>query len=131
MLLAEARLATRFMYDYHFYHHVSSPFVQELRRSFLSQLREASPRFIIEVDTDKPWISGMDTTREFPELRGFLDDHYAVACRGDGYLVSERMGAAQSQDARRGAAPAPEAQAAPPPPPARAAAPAKPAPMPG
>ena len=38
MLLAEAKLSTRFMYDYHFYHHVSSPFVQELRHSFMANL---------------------------------------------------------------------------------------------
>jgi 4-amino-4-deoxy-L-arabinose transferase-like glycosyltransferase len=105
MLLAEAQLATPFMADYVFYHHVSSACVQGLRQTFMSQLRTASPRFIIEVLTNKPWVSGIDTTREFPELRQFLDDDYAVAYEGDGYLIHERMNAAPSQEARPGAAP--------------------------
>ena len=96
MLLAEAKLATQFMCDYHFYHHVSSPFIQGLRRSFISQLRKASPRFIIEVLTNKPWVSGIDTTSKFPELRQFLDDYYTVAYEGDGYLIYERMNDTQS-----------------------------------
>ena len=90
MLLAKAKLATQFMYDYHFYHHVSSPVIQGLRQSFISQLRKASPRFIIEVMMDKPWVWGIDTTREFPELRKFLDNCYTVAKTTDGYLIYER-----------------------------------------
>jgi hypothetical protein len=105
MLLAEAKLATQFMGDYQFYHHVSSPFVQRLRQSFISQLRKASPRFIIEVLTNKPWVSGIDTTHEFPELRQFLDDYYTVVYQGDGYLIYERINDTQSQDAQQGAAP--------------------------
>ncbi len=92
MLLAEAKLATQFMFDYTFYIHVSSPVVLGLRQSFMSQLREASPRFIIEVVAEyKPWVSGIDTTREFDALHHFLDDYYTVAYEGDGYLIHERM----------------------------------------
>ncbi len=106
MLLAEAKLSTQFMYDFHFYHHVSSPFIQELRQSFISQLRKTSPRFIIEVHTNKQWVSGIDSTREFPELRKFLDDYYAMAYEGDGYLIYERVNDTQSQDTQPGASPA-------------------------
>lgn len=105
MLLAEAKLATQFMADYVFYLHVSSPCVQGLRQAFMGQLRKASPRFIIEVLTNKPWVSGIDTTREFPELRQFLDDSYTVAYQGDGYLIHERMNDTPSQAAQPGAAP--------------------------
>ena len=91
MLLAEAKLATRFMYDYHFYHHVSSPVIQELRKLFIGQLRRASPRFVIEVFTKKPWVSGVNSTRSFPELRRFLGAHYTVAFQGNGYLIYERI----------------------------------------
>jgi len=100
MLLAEAKLATQFMYDYQFYHHVSSPYVQGLRQSFISQLRKALPRFIIDVQEEKPWVSGIDSTREFPELREFLDDYYTVVYEGDGYLIYERINDRQSQDAQ-------------------------------
>ncbi len=105
MLLAEAKLATRFMYDYHFYHHISSPFIQGLRKSFISQLRKAPPRFIIAVLASKPhvspWVSGIDSTREFPELRQFLADYYTVAFEGDGYLIYERMTDTQPKNAQQ------------------------------
>ncbi len=93
MLLAEAKLSTKFMCDYQFYHNVSSPYIQELRREFISQLRTAPPRFIIEVNTHKPWVSGIDTTRKFPELREFLNDYYSVVYTGDDYLIYERTSA--------------------------------------
>ena len=89
MLIAEAELATRFMYDYHFYHHISSPYIQSLRGIFIEQLNKAYPRFIIEIQTGKPWVSGIDTTREFPELRKFLEDNYEVVHSGDDYLIYE------------------------------------------
>lgn len=89
MLLAKARLATRFMYDYHFYHHISSPYIQALRESFIDQLHEASPRFIIDVQTDFPRVSGFDTTDEFPQLQQFLNDNYTVAHKGNGYVIYE------------------------------------------
>ena len=90
MLLAKADLATRFMYDYHFYHHVSSPYIQGLRRTFISQLHDAIPRFIIAVNTNKPSVSGVDTTNEFPELSQFLYSCYSMAYEGSGYYIYER-----------------------------------------
>jgi len=90
MLIAHARLATRFMYDYHFYHEVSSDYTQKLRGQFIKQLSQAMPRFIIEVETRKPWVSGLDTTREFPELKIFLSSYYEIGFHGDGYLIYER-----------------------------------------
>jgi len=47
MLMARAPLATRFLYDFHFYHHISSPYIQALRREFMNELAAAKPRFII------------------------------------------------------------------------------------
>lgn len=90
MMLADARLATRYMYDYHFYHHVSEPYIQELRRSFMEQLRAAAPRFLIEVETNKPWVSGPDTTRDFAELRQHINEFYASVFEGNGYRIYER-----------------------------------------
>lgn len=87
MLKSEARLATHFLYDYPFYIHVSSKYTQRLRLDFIQQLSDARPRFIIEVTTHKPWVSGVDTTREFPELRQLLEAHYSVVQTGDGYEI--------------------------------------------
>jgi hypothetical protein len=101
MLLSEARLATTFMYDYHFYHHVSRPLIQELRRSFIRQLQTSRPRFVIEVETNKPWVSGLDSNRSFPELKDLLNRHYVVAFRGNGYLIHERKTVEESSSAQQ------------------------------
>ena len=90
MLLAQARPATRYLYDYHFYHHVSRPTIQNLRRSFLTDLKEAHPRFIIESRVRRPRVTGLDTTSHFYSLETFLNSHYTKVRRGDGYTIYER-----------------------------------------
>ncbi len=88
MLLSRARLATPFVYDFHFYHHVSSAYIQELRRRFIAALSGARPRFIIQVVApDKPWVGGEDTTMEFPELASLIASNYAVVSSGQGYII--------------------------------------------
>ncbi|HEV3471245.1 MAG TPA: glycosyltransferase family 39 protein [Pyrinomonadaceae bacterium] len=90
LLLARAPLATEFMYDYHFYHHTSSPLIQGLRREFLGQLRQSAPRFIVEVKANKPWFPAAGSPRSFPELYRQIEAEYAVAAEGDGYVIYER-----------------------------------------
>ncbi len=90
MLIARARLATPFVYDFHFYHHVSTPYVQGLRRRFMASLGRAAPRFVIVIETQKPWVQGEDTTTRFPELVRYLVAHYQVGLQGDGYAVLVR-----------------------------------------
>lgn len=89
LLLSRARLATPFMYDFHFYHHVSHRYTQELRQRFLRDLTAAPPRYIVEITRDKPWVSGADTTRDFPDLYHFIAARYTVALRGDGFIIYE------------------------------------------
>ena len=91
MLEARAHMATPYIFDFYFYHHVSDPYIQSLRAEFITDLQEASPRFIVEVTAiDKPWVSGPDTSREFPELREFLDVHYSVTIQKADYAIYER-----------------------------------------
>jgi hypothetical protein len=90
MLIARAPLATRFMYDFHFYHHISSPYIQGLRREFMKEITAAKPRFIIQVFENKPWPVGADTTRDFPELKSFLEQHYFTAQTGHTYRILQR-----------------------------------------
>ncbi|HNR68559.1 MAG TPA: hypothetical protein PKN04_11405 [bacterium] len=89
MLMARATLATRFMYDFHFYHHINSPFVSKLRREFLNELDVKKPRFIIQVLENKPWPTGTNTTRDFPELQSLLDQCYEPAYQGATYRILE------------------------------------------
>lgn len=91
LLLAEVPLATRYMYDYHFYHHVSSAQNQKMRADFLHRLDAAKPRFVIEVPgKEKPWVSGADTSDSFEALRAWLVKDYRVRVQRHGYVIYER-----------------------------------------
>lgn len=90
MLETRAPIATSYVFDFYFYHHVSNPYIQSLRADFMTQLQESKPRFIIEVTAiDKPWVSGEDTSRDFPELREFLTEHYSITMEREDYLIYE------------------------------------------
>jgi len=90
MLETHTPIATPYVFDFYFYHHVSSPYIQSLRVDFMNQLQTASPRYIVEVTAiDKPWVSGEDTTREFPELREFLNENYSVTMDRNDYIIYE------------------------------------------
>jgi len=90
MLITRVEPATPFIYDFYFYHHISHPYIQNLRRKFILRLQESRPRFIIQiVDQGKPWVSGKDTTREFRELKAFMENSYTVVNKGSGYLIYE------------------------------------------
>lgn len=90
MLETRAPIATSYVFDFYFYHHVSNPYIQSLRSDFMKQLQESKPRFIIEVTAiDKPWVSGEDTSRDFPELRTFLAGQYSITMEKEDYIIYE------------------------------------------
>jgi hypothetical protein len=91
MLMARARLATRFMYDFIFYHFPSKPYVVRLRQEFIGELTRSRPKYIIDVYIDKPWPTGANTTRKFPELHEFLATHYVPVQGGATYKILQRM----------------------------------------
>ncbi|HMZ08952.1 MAG TPA: hypothetical protein PK078_15155, partial [Anaerolineales bacterium] len=91
MLETRVPIATSYVFDFYFYHHVSKPYIQSLRADFMDQLQTSQPRFIIEVRSDdKPWVSGADTSRDFPDLRAFLAAHYSVTMEREDYVIYER-----------------------------------------
>lgn len=91
MLISGSRLATHFVYDFHFYHHISNPYIGALRAKFIKQLDQSKPRFIIQfTGENKPWVSGEETSRAFVELQTLLDRNYEIALKGDGYIIYER-----------------------------------------
>jgi len=91
MLETRAQIATEYIFDFYFYHHVSEPYIQSLRIDFMNQLDESMPRFIIEVTSaDKPWVGGPDTSRtKFPELQIFLDENYSITIEKEDYVIYE------------------------------------------
>jgi hypothetical protein len=90
MLISKAELATPFLYDFYFYHHVSQPYIQMLRQRFMQKLKRNKPRYFVEMLIDKPWVSGVDTTQEFSELRDLLDKDYLTPVVTPGYIIYER-----------------------------------------
>lgn len=75
MLRLDARPATRYLYDFCFYHHPMSPVIQALRADFVRRLDAAAPRFVVRIlDTARP--SGPGTTDRFPELEAVLSSRY-------------------------------------------------------
>lgn len=91
MLEARALPATAFLYDFHFYHHISDPYIFVLRERFLKQLKNSAPRFIVQVHRDKrPWVLGEDTTMSFPELEKLLKEQYSSAFESKDYTILER-----------------------------------------
>lgn len=90
LYITQAPLATRFMYDFHFYHHDSSPYIQQLRAEFITSLTRSSPRYIVEIlPPAKPIVSGIDTSQEFPALRNLIERDYSVAARGESWIIYE------------------------------------------
>jgi hypothetical protein len=89
MLVSEARLATPYIFDYYFYHHVSNPYIQGLREDFMADLSAGPPRFIVEVQ-QSPRPSGAGTSLEFPELRAFMAEEYYVINEGEGFVIYKK-----------------------------------------
>ncbi|MCP4231157.1 MAG: hypothetical protein GY771_13545 [bacterium] len=95
VLLARGELATSFIYDFHFYHHVNDEYIEGLRRRFVTELEENRPRFIVEIPYEAhPRNNSLGHEREFPELRDFIEDNYIIvdSKEGDGYIIYERVG---------------------------------------
>jgi len=89
MLLAEAVTATPYIYNYHFYHYISNPYIQGIRQRFIEALEISQPRFLIETD-DELRPTGIDTTTSFPALEAFIETNYGVAKQGLNYRIYER-----------------------------------------
>jgi hypothetical protein len=89
MLIARARSATSFVYDFHFYHHVSDPYIQALRQRFLMEFVAAAPRFVVK-SRFGPFPSGPDTDRTFPGFRRELREHYDEVAETLAYTIYER-----------------------------------------
>ena len=89
MLLAKAITATPYICDFQLYHHVSTPYIQGLRRDFLADLEQATPAFIIDMH-EKTKVTGIDTTSDFPELEAFIEKHYSKDYGGNGFDILKR-----------------------------------------
>jgi hypothetical protein len=89
LFLTKTRLATPFLYDFYFYHHVSSPYIQSLRGRFLRELAAARPAFIVSGDQQRRF-EGAETTDQFSELSEWLSEHYRAVVTTDRFVIYAR-----------------------------------------
>lgn len=89
MLIAQASPGIPFLYDFHFFHHVSSPYIQSLRRRLMTTIDRSPPRWIVRID--RAAFAGPDAGTPFDELTRFIDHHYEKAVSRDGYEIWRRI----------------------------------------
>jgi hypothetical protein len=89
MLASKAIPANLYITDFQFYHHVSTPYIQNLRADFISKLEAEKPRFIVDVSAYRQ-ISGLDTSYEFPQLKEFIKQNYKKDYTGDDFEIFRR-----------------------------------------
>ena len=66
-------------------------------KDFISELTEKQPRYIVEMPFDVyTRCHGSDTTTEFTELRKVIEKDYIEVESGEGYIIYERIGSAES-----------------------------------
>ncbi len=93
LLRLRVRQPSRFLYDFHFYHDVSHPYVQGLRAELMDALRRRRPAAVVLFVPGWP-AGGYERVAGFPELERWLQDGYRVTEEGDGYrLYVERTAA--------------------------------------
>jgi hypothetical protein len=99
MLIAEARPATRFLYTFHFYHHVSSPYIKDLRAEYLEAFDRARPAFVIEArrGRQRGWVLGKDTSPSFRAAQRQLRRRYVPVLKADLYTLWERRSRARAR----------------------------------
>jgi hypothetical protein len=89
-----AREPSRFLYDFHFRHDVSHPYVRRLRAELMDALRRRPPAAVVVFVPGWP-EGGYERLAAFPELHRWLLDGYRVAEEGDGYRLFVARAATQ------------------------------------
>jgi hypothetical protein len=77
---------TRFLYDFHFYHHVDAPMIRRLRAELVHDLAARPPRAIVLFAHGWP-RGGDERVKEFPELAEFLARSYSVVEQRPWYTI--------------------------------------------
>jgi hypothetical protein len=86
LLRLRVRQPSRFVYDFHFYHDVSHPYVQGLRAELMDALRRRPPVAVVVFVPGWP-EGGYERITGFLELERWLHDGYRVTEEGDGYRL--------------------------------------------
>jgi hypothetical protein len=77
---------TRFLYDFHFFHHVEAPMIQRLRAELVRDLAARRPALVVVWEPGWP-AGSYERIDGFPALRDLLGSRYEIARQGDGYRI--------------------------------------------
>ena len=77
---------TRFIYDFHFFHHTDAPMIQRLRAELVRGLLARPPALVVLWERGWP-VDGYERLDEFPALKDLLGTGYVMAHEGDGYRI--------------------------------------------
>jgi hypothetical protein len=78
--------ATRFLYDFHFYHHVEHPYIRGLRQQLLDQLRVGRPGAVVLFEHGQA-PGDFGRLERFPELAARLAEGYRLAQEGNQFRL--------------------------------------------
>jgi hypothetical protein len=78
----------RFIYNFHFYHHTSTRYVESLRRDLIAQFRDGKPSIILQFEAWRP--HGEGCSKEFPELDAILREDYVTVLQTNGASILRR-----------------------------------------
>ncbi|MBN1428877.1 MAG: hypothetical protein JXB07_10875 [Anaerolineae bacterium] len=90
LLLADVIPATSFLSDIYFYHDLSHPLIQRYRQTFMSQLDQSQPRFVVDMYL-RHFFIGPDSSIEFPEFSEWLARNYQLAYVSKTFAIYEYL----------------------------------------
>jgi len=80
------RQPTRFIYDFHFFHHADDPRIRALRAELVTGLAAHPPAAVVVLEESWPEL-GYDRLAAFPELARLLETSFPLALTGPGYRI--------------------------------------------
>jgi len=89
MLNAKAIPATKYIIKLQFFHHISNPYIQYLRKDFIEKMIQEMPKFIIDIHSFKSLE--LDGPNQFPELKQFIKRHYVKDYIGNNFEIYKKI----------------------------------------
>ncbi len=86
LLRLELRQPTRFIYDFHFFHHQDDPRIRALRAELMAGLAAHPPAAVVVLEESWPEL-GYGRLAMFPELAQALEHAFPLAVTGPGYRI--------------------------------------------
>ena len=80
------RQPTRFIYDFHFFHHADDPRIRALRAELVADLVAQRPAAVVILEESWPEL-GYERLAAFPELARLLETSFPLALTGPGYRI--------------------------------------------